>query len=70
MAEVAIARTWGFIIITAGDRGKALDNVPEIHGMRSIANGKQTDDDWVGHVTVMRHRLGRGSTGGCRTNVR
>jgi hypothetical protein len=70
VAEVAIARTWDVIIITTGDCGKAVDKIPEIHGMRSIENGKQTDDDWVGHVTVMRHRLGRGSTGGCRTNVR
>lgn len=70
MAEVAIARTWGIIIITTGDRGKALDKIPEIHGMRSSETGKQTDDDRVEHVTVMRHRLGRGSTGGCRSNVR
>jgi hypothetical protein len=59
-----------FINITTGDCEKTLDKVPEEHGMRSTKTNKQSVDDRVGHATVMHHRLGRGSTGGCCADVR
>jgi hypothetical protein len=40
----------GFIIIATGDCRKALDEIPEEREMRSTENGKQTDNDWVGHA--------------------
>ena len=70
VAEVAIARSWwgsltSPLVIVERRSTRYRRNMGAVD-----KNDKRAGNDRVGHATVMRHRLGRDSTGSCCADVR